>query len=175
MQLSIYSETKSFYDIARERIAFYGEEGASITDLFALILGKSVNTDACSLLASLSVREILNLSMAELKELGLNKTMAERVFAVVLLAKKLNSQSMPESYCIRSPEDAYQAVKYLENIEQEKFVVLALNTRNDIIARNEIFCGSLDASIVHPREVYRFALKHAAASIVVAHQHRRRD
>ncbi|MBX9972593.1 hypothetical protein H7K21_06135 [Cytobacillus firmus] len=45
------------------------------------------------------------------------------------------------------------AEKYLENIEQEKFVVLALNTKNDIIARNEIFCGSLDASIVHPRDI----------------------
>lgn len=172
MQMTIYNEPKSFYEIAHERVTFYGEQHTSLSDLFALIIGKSVDSDLCNLLSTMSVKELLNLSIDELRSMGYKKLMAERIYAVILLSKKINSLSMPDdTHCIRSPEDAYNAVKYLQNEEQEKFVVLALDTKNNIIARKEVFCGTLNASIVHPREVFRFAIQKAAASIVVAHQH----
>src|SRR5690625_7874704 len=59
----------------------------------------------------------------------------------------------------------------MRSLNQEHFVTLFLNTKNQIIHRQTIFIGSLNASIVHPREVFREAVKRSAASIIVAHNH----
>lgn len=171
MQLSMYHEPKSFYRVARERVNFYGEQYAELSDLVCLIIGNKAKPEICNLLSSMPIKELHNLSRDELKALGLTKQVAERFLAAILFAKKLNSMSMPEADCIRSPEDGYQAVKYLTNDDQETFVVLALNTKNQILSRKEIFKGSVNTAIVHPREVFRYALNKAAASIIVAHQH----
>jgi DNA repair protein RadC len=55
--------------------------------------------------------------------------------------------------------------------KQEVFYVLYLNTKNEVIYEREVFKGSLNASIVHPRETFRPAFQHAAASIVCDHNH----
>lgn len=60
----------------------------------------------------------------------------------------------------------------MESLHQEHFVALFLNTKNQIIHKQTIFIGSLNASIVHPRELYREAIKRSAASIICAHNHR---
>ena len=59
----------------------------------------------------------------------------------------------------------------MRHLNQEHFVALFLNTKNQIIHQQTIFIGSLNASIVHPREVFREAVKRSAASIIVAHNH----
>src|SRR5699024_12812944 len=75
-------------------------------------------------------------------------------------------------YIIRSPEDgADYVMEEMRSLNQEHFVALFLNTKNQIIHRQTIFIGSLNASIVHPREVFREAVKRSAASIIVAHNH----
>jgi DNA repair protein RadC len=56
-------------------------------------------------------------------------------------------------------------------LSQEHFVCLYLNTKNQVIHRQTIFIGSLNASIVHPREVFREAVRRAAASVICAHNH----
>lgn len=171
MQLSMYHEPKSFYQVARERVNYYGEQYSELSDLICLIIGNKAKPEICNLLSAMSIKELYNLSLEELIELGLTKQVSERFLAAILFAKKLNSMTMPDVDCIGSPEDAYHAVKYLTNEDQETFVVLALNTKNKIISRKEIFRGSVNASIVHPREVFRYALNKGAASIIVAHQH----
>ena len=142
MQLSFSHEQKSFVEIARERVMIYGEQQSELTDLLALIVGKKADPTLCHLLSSMSVREILNSSTEQLIELGFSKSIAERLYATILFAKKLNQMSLPEKTIIRTPEDAYQVFKYLQNIEQEQFVVCAVDTKNQVIARKEIFCGS---------------------------------
>lgn len=165
------NEPKSFIKIAREKVAYYGEQQATLSDALALIIGRSANSESCHQLSSLSVRGILNLTQEEIKEMGFSKVMAERLFASVLFAKKLNAMSLPEMTTIRSPEDAAQALMYLRNYDQEVMVVLALDTKNQIIGKREVFKGSLNAAIIHPREIYRFALQKGAAGIIVAHNH----
>ena len=56
-------------------------------------------------------------------------------------------------------------------LSQEHFVVLFLNTKNQVLHKKTIFIGSLNASIVHPREIFREAVKRSAASIICAHNH----
>ena len=73
---------------------------------------------------------------------------------------------------IRSPEDG---AKYVMNdmrfLIQEHFVCLYLNTKNQVLHKQTVFIGSLNASIVHPREVYKEALRRSAASIICIHNH----
>lgn len=165
------NDTKSFVKIAREKVSYYGEQHATLADALALIVGRSANSESCHQLSSLSIREILNLTEKEIKEMGFSNTMAERLFASILFSKKLNAMSLPDMTTIRSPEDAAQTLMYLRNYDQEVLVVLALDTKNQIIGKKEVFKGSLNASICHPREIYRFALQKGAAGIIAAHNH----
>ncbi len=71
---------------------------------------------------------------------------------------------------IRSPQDVYNAVN-LEHEDRETFVALYLNTKNRVIKKDTVSRGSLNANIVHPREVYREAILNSAASVIVAHNH----
>lgn len=73
---------------------------------------------------------------------------------------------------IRSPEDAYQLFKqFLGELDREYFVVMALDVKNQPTAINICHIGSLNASIVHPREVLKTAILSNAASILVFHNH----
>ena len=75
---------------------------------------------------------------------------------------------------IRSPEDVYKAITAITSIEeeaQEVFGVLILNTKNKIVAVHEISRGILNASLIHPREVFKPAVLHNAAAIVCFHNH----
>lgn len=171
VQLTISKEQKSFLKIAREKVEYYGEHQTGIAEVLALIIGKSANSESCHKIASLSIKEILNLTQIELKQMGFSHSIAERIFACILFTKKLNSMSCPESFVIRSPEDAAQALMYTKFYDQEVLTVLVLDTKNKIIAKSEMFKGTLNASIFHPREIFRFALQKGAASIIVGHNH----
>jgi len=59
----------------------------------------------------------------------------------------------------------------MRGLKQENFVCLFLSTKNQVIHRQTIFIGSLNSSIVHPREVFKEAIKRSAASIICAHNH----
>jgi DNA repair protein RadC len=72
---------------------------------------------------------------------------------------------------IRGPEDVLAHVADLARERREHFVVLLLNARHEIQGRETVSIGSLNASIVHPREVFRPAILHAAASVVLVHNH----
>lgn len=75
---------------------------------------------------------------------------------------------------IRSPKDGRDVIVEvldMENLPNEHFVMLSLSTKNKVIGVHTIFVGSLNASIVHPREVFQRALLNNAASIMVFHNH----
>ncbi|WP_245243548.1 RadC family protein, partial [Mesobacillus selenatarsenatis] len=90
----------------------------------------------------------------------------------VEIGRRIANHTLDERYVIRSPEDG---AKYLMNdmrfLTQEHFVCLYLNTKNQVIHRQTIFIGSLNASIVHPREVFKEAVRRSAASVICVHNH----
>lgn len=78
------------------------------------------------------------------------------------------------SRTISGPEDVAGFVKevyHTENLSEEVFCILCLNTKNRIIGVQEVSRGSLSASIVHPREVFKMALLHNSAAIILFHNH----
>ena len=91
---------------------------------------------------------------------------------VVLVKEKVGRYELPRK--IWSPEGAYKAITTITNVQeeaQEVFGVLILNTKHKIVAVHEVSRGTLNASIVHPREVFKPAILHNAAAIICFHNH----
>jgi DNA repair protein RadC len=72
---------------------------------------------------------------------------------------------------IRGPDDVVRVLPRLRRAQRERFVVLLLNARHEVLRVETVSIGSLNASIVHPREVFKPAVIHSAASVVLAHNH----
>jgi DNA repair protein RadC len=72
---------------------------------------------------------------------------------------------------VRTPEDVYRVCGDIAALAQESFHVLILDTRNQLISREMVSLGIVDASLVHPREVFRAAIAAGAAAVVLAHNH----
>jgi DNA repair protein RadC len=103
---------------------------------------------------------------------GIGSAKAIQILAAVEIGRRISNLSYNDRYVIRSPEDgANYVMNDMRFLSQEHFVCLYLNTKNQVIHKQTIFIGSLNASIVHPREVYREALKRSAASIIALHNH----
>jgi len=103
-----------------------------------------------------------------LKEKGLGKAKALQVMAALELGKRLNSEKKPE---ILTPEDVWKLCGDIRNSKKEHFVAFYLDTQNKLIERQIISIGTLNASLVHPREVFEPAVVGHAASVIIAHNH----
>ncbi len=102
---------------------------------------------------------------------GIGRTRARQIIATLKLSQIISAPT-PTIKTIRSPMDVYKLLEpELRHARQEKFICLMLNTKNQVIAKELISIGSLNSCIVHPREVFRLAIKKSAASIICAHNH----
>ena len=91
---------------------------------------------------------------------------------VILVKERVGSYELPRE--IRCPEEAHNAIRIITNVQgeaQEVFGILILNIKNRIVAVHEISRGTLNSSLVHPREVFKPAILHNAASIICFHNH----
>lgn len=95
------------------------------------------------------------------------------IFEVVTIKQVVKESEAPFSlYKIHSPEDAHElASSYIADEDREVFLVMILNTKNQVVGLHKAHVGSVNASIVHPREVMKVAILNNAASIIVSHQH----
>ncbi|GIP61491.1 UPF0758 protein YsxA [Virgibacillus pantothenticus] len=166
-------------DRPRERLLKNGPAHVSNAELLAIILGSGTREESVISLANRLLMHFEGLKLlndATIEELtaikGIGTAKGVLILAAMELGKRMNGFQPEERYVIRSPEDgAGYVMEELRSLNQEHFVALFLNTKNQIIHRQTIFIGSLNASIVHPREVYREAVKRSAASVIVAHNH----
>ena len=86
--------------------------------------------------------------------------------------KSKRAQRLLNGKSAASPDAVVSAVKpFFCNLDREKFGVLVLNTRNAPVAFHMVSVGNLDSSIVHPREVFKFAILASAASVILVHNH----
>lgn len=97
----------------------------------------------------------------------------EKIYEIVRI-KQITTEAEIENDIIRSPEDgATIARHFIGEDDREVFLVMCLNTKNRVVAVHRAHVGSLNASIVHPRDVFKCAILNNAFSIIVSHQHRR--
>lgn len=164
----------------RERLLKHGIEALSVQELIALILGRGVKDESVMVTAQKLVSQFGNLnnlakaSIEELTEIkGIGPAKAAQIKAAFELGKRLEDYSDEGSKTtVKSPEDAIKAVKLqLKGKKKEHFLALSLDTRNHLIDTHQISIGSLDSSIVHPREVFKDAISDSAASVIFVHNH----
>ncbi|WP_396954472.1 DNA repair protein RadC [Niallia sp.] len=163
----------------RERFIKQGPESLANHELIALLIqtgskNESVLTLANKILIHFDgLRLLKDASLDELKAIkGIGTAKAIQLMAAIELGRRVSNLEFTDRYCIRSPEDA---AKYMMNemrfLSQEHFICLYLNTKNQVMHKQVVFIGSLNASIVHPREVYKEAFRRSAASIICLHNH----
>lgn len=166
-------------DRPRERLLRQGAMSLSNQELLAILLRSGTKEESVLSLANRvlsSFERLHHLKHATIEEMmtikGIGEVKAIQLLAAIELGRRLSQKQVDEKYTIRSPQDAAAyLMPDMTSLTQEHFVVLFLNVKNQIIHRQTIFIGSLNASIVHPREIFREAVKRSAASIICAHNH----
>ncbi|TFD92536.1 JAB domain-containing protein [Jeotgalibacillus sp. R-1-5s-1] len=166
-------------DRPRERLKMQGPQSLSNQELIAILLRtgskqESVLTLANKLLHEFNgLRSLKEASFEEITTLkGIGDAKAIQILAAVEIGRRIANITFEDRFTIRSPEDgASMLMNEMRFLTQEHFVALYLNTKNQVIHQQTIFIGSLNASIVHPREVFKEAFKRSAASIICAHNH----
>lgn len=163
----------------RERLKNLGADALSSSELVSLILGrgipgKSVMTIAHELISTFG--SIERMSAATIEELsavrGVGLAKAAQLKAAFALGKRQDLKDDLGEYSIRDPEGLVRAVRRgIQDKAKEHFKLVLLNTRNKITGVSTISVGTLNASLVHPREVFRSAIAHSASSIILVHNH----
>ena len=160
----------------RERLLDWGAAALTDVDLLAAILGTGTSgadvlETAGRIARAVNIRR-LHLVPAEdlLAVRGLGPARAAQLLAAAELGRRLwpDGEAAP---LVRGPEQIYELTRDIRAANREHFVGFYLNSRHQVLRRDIISIGSLNASIVHPREVYLPAIALSAASLVLAHNH----
>ena len=164
----------------RERLQKLGTEALSAQEILALLLGRGIAGESVMVTAQRLLSQFGNLKgiasasleeMTQVKGIGIAK--ASQIKAAFELANRLEShQESGDKLVVKEPEDVLRFVQNrLKGKKKEYFLALLLDTRSQLIRVAEISVGSLDSSIVHPREVFKEAVAASAASVIFAHNH----
>lgn len=147
----------------RERLLNEGASYLSNQELLAILIRTGTKTESALQLAQKVLQQFDGLSLIrdatvdELKKIkGIGTVKAVEICAALELGKRIHNLRQEEALIIRSPDDvADYVMEEMRFLTQEHFVCLYLNTKNRVIHRQTIFIGSLNMSIVHPREIVR--------------------
>lgn len=167
----------------RERFLKLGPEALSDAELFAILLrtgtrgkkgqkGENVIDMSNRLINEYGLDKLLECSLVELQKInGIGPAKAMQILTIVELQRRINQSKHPikKITCAKDVFDIFH--DRLKDEKQENFIVLMLNSKNNIIAEELITKGILDASIIHPREVFKSAIKNNAHSVVLIHNH----
>ncbi len=159
----------------REKLIQYGPAHLSNSELLAIILrsgkkGENVVDLANKILKKYKAENLPGLSFNELKTFpGLGPAKACEILACFELGKRLLKGKVAGLYL--KPEDIWKELKDIREHKKEHFIIFYLDSRNQEIKREVISVGSLNANLVHPREVFEPAVKNLAAQVILAHNH----
>lgn len=118
-----------------------------------------------------NMKSLINANELEVNQIpGLTKTKAKYFNAYLKLSRELLTAG-EKTVKIKSPGDIYQNLKDISFFEEERFIIVLLDTKNKVITHVEISKGIINASIVHPREVFAPAIRMKANSIICCHNH----
>ena len=164
----------------REKLLKYGKENLSDSELLALVIKTgSKKESALDLSINLlkKIEKIHNLKYLNYEMLteinGIGKAKAIELLAIAELCRRLYYDiDSDEKIKFSKPEVIYEKNKYLfDGINQEHFYCLYLNSKKELIERKLLFMGTLNKSVVHPREIFKEAYKLSASSIICMHNH----
>ncbi|MGO1470470.1 MAG: RadC family protein [Tissierella sp.] len=164
----------------REKLANYGAERLSNAELIALIIrtGHRDDTalDVANRILSMDERGLSYLTNVSVKELtkikGIGICKASQILASIEVGKRINRWSAEEKIKVTSPDILVNLISdKMRFLNKEHFDIAILDTKNQIISIENISIGTLNASIVHPRDVFYAAINKSANSIILIHNH----
>lgn len=161
----------------REKIAQFGPKSLDDHELLAILLGRgnrneNIFTLSRRVFSNFDREEIINQqSLIKLqKSLKIGTVQTAQIMACVELGRRFFSEK-PSTKQIRSTADVFEIVSNMKYLKKEYLRGLYLNTRYKIIHDEIISIGSLDANILHPRDIFRPAIEYNAYAVIIAHNH----
>ncbi|MDU5108832.1 MAG: DNA repair protein RadC [Clostridium sp.] len=163
-----------------EKLLISGPESLNNAELLAIILRTGTKEENIITLSNRIISELdgleglLDAGIEEITKIkGIKNKKASQILAVGELVRRISkSVLLKERDKISSPNDiAKILMKDMVFLKQEVLRLVMLDTKNNIIGLKDVFVGSLNTSIVHPREIFKEALKRSSSSIIVCHNH----
>jgi len=163
----------------RERLLHFGASSLSDIELLAILLRTGTKNASAIDLAKLllakfgDLQGLLDASVEEMAKLkGIGTAKAVQIKAALELSKRLMILPSAKRVTIRTPKDVAALVMGdMRYLDKEYFRALLLNTKNQVLSIETISIGTLDSSMVHPRELFKIAVKKSAAALILVHNH----
>jgi len=161
----------------REKLIAKGPDNLKDEELLAILLGtgvegKNVIEVARQILRKYSKKRLLKMKYEDLSKIkGVGPAKACTILAAAELVKRaleIGEETLP---LIHSTKDVIAQAVYMRDKTREHLMALFLNARNEMIYKKPMFIGTLNANLVHPREIFQEALKQNAASVILVHNH----
>jgi len=168
----------SLCDRPQERLIIHGAKALSDSELLALILRYGTKKENAleisqKIFNNYNIKKLSRISHSSLKKIyGIGDSKASQIIACFELARRLSSFSTKINESISSAEDISELfMAEMSTLDKEHFIGVYLNSKMKIIAKEIIFVGSLNATLVHPREIFKIALTESAAAVILVHNH----
>lgn len=159
-------------DRPREKLQAKGAEALSDLELLAILLGSGTKDHDVMTVASRILKLLDHDEKYDLKELqkieGIGPAKATLIAAALEFARR---RIRPEGLKVKEPTDVLPLISYLANRKQEHFIAISLNGANEVIASRVITVGLVNATQIHPREVFCDPITDRACALIIAHNH----
>lgn len=163
------------------RLRNHGAHVLSTAELLSVVLAfgrpgeaeKHLSAAGAILAEPGGLRGIRNSSVAELSaHPGVGEARARAIAAAIELGARIATAEIPDRPVISSPDDVDALMRpRLAHLDREVFVVILLDTKNHVIAAPTVAIGSLNSATIHPREVFKSAIKASADNVILVHNH----
>ncbi|MFA5880703.1 MAG: DNA repair protein RadC [Eubacteriales bacterium] len=163
----------------RERLIRQGPEVLTVVELLAVLLRTGTSSMSALDLAALLLAKsggLLGVTESSVEELcsikGLGPAKAAQLKAAIELGRRLSAEVSGPRQLIRTPVDVHNLLKErMRYCDREHFLAVFLNTKHHVITVETISVGSLNSSLVHPRELFKNSIKRSAAALILVHNH----
>ncbi len=167
------------FDMPQERLMKLGPRALSNSELIAIIIRtgtaqkSAINLAAELLNHSGGLKGLVGSEVEQLRKVkGIGQSKACQIMASIEIAKRVSGKGDGRPVKFNEPLDVYNyVIGELKFADRENFLVIGLNSKNVIMGRHLVSIGTLNQTLVHPREVFNWAIKINCASIVVVHNH----
>jgi len=166
-------------DRPRERLLKYGVGSLSNIELLALLIRSGTKKTSVIELAKKvldyidQIDDLKRITYEELLKIdGIKEAKATSIISAIELGNRLNSIKHGKKQVITTHKDVYFLIQNeIAHLEQEHFICIYLNTKSEVIKKETIFIGTINQTLIHPREIFKLAIKLLATSIILVHNH----
>jgi DNA repair protein RadC len=166
------------YEKPREKLAALGPANLTVSELLSLVLSTGTKKEDVLSMGRRVVADYGTRALTHQKDaaklssdLGIPIVKSMQIIACAELGRRFFDKAAGAGTAIRTPEDVFEYAKDMRELPKEHLRGLYLNTHHRVIHDEVISIGTINANIIHPREVFRPALQYAAAAVVLVHNH----